>query len=137
MCTTRPAASTAVACGLLPVALVIDDSITWMCPVWQSRSGRPSCGSVWYQTTETLPASPAAIHGQSTRVPGCATVTGADHVLPRSFVESIMIEFAAGVAAPEHPPAFPALRAFVSQTRYTVPALSTAMDDQWPYIDVP
>src|SRR6266545_5310474 len=65
---------------------------TW--PVWQSRSGRPSCFSVWYQTTDTLPASPAAIHGQKTRVPGCAIVTGADHVAPRSVVETSMIEFA-------------------------------------------
>src|ERR671928_228645 len=60
----------------------------------------PSCGSVWYQTTDTFPASPAAIHGQSTRVPGCATVSGADHVFPRSFVEIIMIELGAGVCAP-------------------------------------
>jgi hypothetical protein len=35
-------------------------------------------------TTETLPAAPAAIHGQNTRVPGCARVIGADHVFPRS-----------------------------------------------------
>src|SRR5437660_11669820 len=108
-----------------------------MCPAWQSRSGIPSRVSVWYQTTETLPASPAAIHGHRTRVPGCATVTGADHVFPRSFVEIIMIEFAAGVAAPLQPPLVPAWRSSVSQTRYTVPALSTAMDDRWPYIDVP
>src|SRR5205085_2401659 len=98
--------------------------MTWMCPVWQSRSGMPSCGSVWYQTTETLPASPAAIHGQSTRVPGCATVIGADHVRPRFFVASIMIEFGAGVCAPLQPPLVPAWRSLVSQTTYTVPAIA-------------
>src|SRR4051794_2371429 len=102
-----------------------------MCPVWQSRSGMPSCGSVWYQTTETLPESPAATHGQKTRaLPGCATVTGADHVFPRSFVEIIMIEFAAGVASPLQPPDVPACRSFVSHTTYTAPALSIAIAGQ-------
>src|SRR5436305_11938231 len=108
-----------------------------MCPAWQSRSGIPSRASVWYQTTETLPAPPAAIHGQRTRVPGCATVTGADHVAPMSFVEIIMIEFAAGVAAPLHPPLVPAWRLSVSHTTYTVPLESIAIAGQCPYIDVP
>src|SRR4051794_9981205 len=133
----RPAASTIAFCGLLPLAPVIEASMACTWPVWQSRSGRPSCSSVWYQTTETLPGSPAATHGQNTRVPGWATVAGADHVLPRSFVEIIMIEFAAGVAAPLQPPIVPAWRSSVSHTRYTVPALSTAIDDQCPYIEVP
>src|SRR5919202_660192 len=104
MCTTLPAASTTDFCGDLPAAFEIEASSTWMCPVWQSRSGMPSCGSVWYQTTETLPASPAAIHGHKTRIPGCETVTGADQVWPRFFVEIIMIEFGAGVRAPLQPP---------------------------------
>src|SRR5947208_9684116 len=113
MWTTRPAASTVQVCGFLAVAPTIDDSITCTCPVWQSRSGIPSCGSVWYQTTETLPASPAAIHGQKTRaLPGRATAIGVDHVLPRSFVEVSMIEFGAGVAAPSQPPLVPAWRSF-------------------------
>ena len=116
-CTKRPAASTVAPDGFLLAAFVSEASITWMCPAWQSRSGIPSRVSVWYQTTETLPASPAAIHGHRTRVPGCATVTGADHVFPRSFVEIIMIEFAAGVAAPLQPPLVPAWRSSVSQTR--------------------
>src|SRR5438552_13965041 len=116
MCTARPAASTVDACGLALVAPRIDASIAWMCPVWQSRSGIPSWGSVWYQTTETLPESPAAIQGQNTRVPGCATVTGADQVWPRFFVETIMIEFGAGVGAPLQPPLVPAWRLSVSQT---------------------
>src|SRR5438552_4713675 len=137
MCTTRPAASTVVACGLLLVAAVTDASMTWMWPVWQSRSGRPSCVSLWYQMTDTLPASPAAIHGQKTRVPGCATVTGADHVLPRSVVEIIMIEFAAGVSLPLQPPLVPAWRLSVSHTTYTAPALSIAIAGQCAYIDVP
>src|SRR5690242_5656494 len=117
MCTTRPAASTTDFCDALPAALVIDASITLMWPVWQSRSGCPSCGSVWYQTTETLPASPAAIHGHSTRVPGCVTVIGVDQVLPRSFVYMSMIEFGAGVSAPLQPPLVPACRLSVSQVR--------------------
>src|SRR5438105_15623381 len=103
-----------VFCGDLLVAFESDASMTWMCPVWQSRSGSPSCASVWYQTTETLPASPATSHGQSTRVSGCATVSGADHVLPRSLVESSMIEFAAGVGAPLQPPLVPDWRLSVS-----------------------
>src|ERR687888_1132514 len=101
-------------CTTLPAAFVIDASIAWTCPVWQSRSGMPSCGSVWYQTTETLPEPPAAIHGQKTRVPGCATVTGADQVWPRFFVETIMIELGAGVRAPLQPPLEPACRLSVS-----------------------
>src|SRR5437667_10070542 len=113
---TLPAASTIHFCGFVVVAPVSEASIAWMWPVWQSRSGRLSCGSVWYQTTETLPASPAAIHGQKTRVPGWATVTGADQVLPRSFVEIMLIEFAAGVGAPLQPPLVPAWRSSVSQT---------------------
>src|SRR5437660_4940969 len=114
MWTGRPAASTIDFCGLLPLAPRIVASIAWMCPAWQSRSGSPSCASVWYQTTETLPASPATSHGQSTRVSGCATVSGADHVLPRPLVESSMIEFAAGVGAPLQPPLVPDWRLSVS-----------------------
>src|SRR5258708_24985051 len=95
-----------------------------MCPAGQWRPGRRSCGSVWYQTTETLRLSPAAIHGQSTRVPGFATVTGADHVLPRSFVEIIMIEFAAGVGPPLQPPPVPAPPVVPSPPTDTPPALS-------------
>src|SRR5438067_7511275 len=110
----RPAASTMNFCGALLVALRTDASIAWTWAVWQSTSGRPSCGSVWYQMTETLPASPAAIHGQKTRVPGWATVTGADHVLPRSFVETSITEFGAGVRAPSQPPLVPACRFSVS-----------------------
>ena len=77
-----------------------------------------SWASVWYQTTDTLPASPAAIHGQNTLTPSvCATVTGADQDLPRSVVETSMIELAAGVLAPLQPPVVPAWRSSVSQTR--------------------
>ena len=116
-CTTRPAASTVHCCGFLALAPTIDASIACTCPVWQSRSGIPSCGSVWYQTTETLPASPAAIHGQKTRAfPGRATAAGADQVAPMSFVKTIWIEFGAGVSAPSHPPLVPDCRSFVSQT---------------------
>ena len=113
----RPAASTVVPAGFVPVAPVSEASITWTCPVWQSRSGIPSCGSVWYQTTETLPASPAAIHGQKTRAfDGCATANGFVQVFPRSFVEIIRIWFGAGVSAPSQPPLVPAWRVLVSQT---------------------
>src|ERR671931_700237 len=108
-----------------------------MCAAWQSRSAS-SPGSVWYQTTETLPASPAATHGQRTRAAaGCATTTGDDHVLPRSFVETSMIEFGAGVGSPLQPPLVPACRSFVSHTRYTVPPASIAIAGQCAYIDVP
>src|SRR6266581_3276421 len=97
----RPAASVIHFCGDLPVAPMRDASIACTCPGWQSRSGRPSCGSVWYQTTETLPASPAVIHGQKTRaLPGCARAIGVDHVFPRSLVDVSMIEFGAGVGVP-------------------------------------
>ena len=52
---------------------------------WQSRSAswpRP----VWYQTTETRPAEPAAIHGQyPIALSGYETAIGDDHVLPKSF----------------------------------------------------
>src|SRR2546423_8534643 len=138
MCTTRPAASTTDFCGDLAVAFVIDASITWRCPVWQSRSGMPSCGSVWYQTTEILPPSPAAIHGQSTRaLPGWATVIGADHVFPRSRVYATMIEFAAGVGPPLQPPLVPACRSAVSQVTYTVPSASIASAGQCAERDVP
>src|SRR3954454_22971970 len=34
--------------------------------------------SYWYQTTDTLPGLPAAIHGQSTVVPGWGTAIGFD-----------------------------------------------------------
>src|SRR5207248_1771699 len=98
----------------------------------------PSCASVWYQTTETFPASPAATHGQKTRaLPGWATATGDDHVAPRFLVETSMIEFGAGVAAPLQPPAVPACRLSVSQTTYTVPAESIAIAGQCAYIEVP
>src|SRR5919199_1220521 len=135
MWTTLPAASTTDFCDALPAAFVIDASITWTWPVWQSRSGIPSCGSVWYQTTDTLPESPAAIHGQNTRVPGCATVTGADQVWPRLFVETIMIEFGPGARAPLGPPLVPAWGSSVSQTTETVPAASIAIAGQCAYID--
>ena len=48
-----------------------------------------------------------------------------------------MIEFGAGVCAPSQPPLVPAWRSFVSQTTYTVPALSIAIAGQCAYIDVP
>src|SRR4051812_49489985 len=116
----RPPASVIHFCGDLPVAPMSDASMACTCAGWQSRSGRPSPGSVWYQITETLPALPAAIHGQKTRaLPGCATAIGVDQVLPRSFVEVSMIEFAAGVGAPLQPPVVPGWRLSVSQTRYT------------------
>ena len=57
-----------------------------MSEAWQSLSASWP-GPSWYQTTETLPASPAATHGQNTRVlPGAVTVIGFDHVFPRSRV---------------------------------------------------
>src|SRR2546423_22993 len=108
MWTGRPSASTTDFCGVLLAALVSDASITWMWPGWQSRSGSPSCGSVWYQTIETLPASPAAIHGQNTRVPGCATAAGADPLFPRALVAADLIEVAPRGRPPGPPPRDPA-----------------------------
>src|SRR3954447_9931304 len=46
---------------------------------------RSSSFCVWYQTTLTLPGSPAATHGQNVRCPaGAATVIGAFQCAPRS-----------------------------------------------------
>src|SRR2546426_12471661 len=93
-----------------------------------------SRASVWYQMTETVPASPAAIHGQNTLVPGWEMVIGADHVFPRSLVEIIMIEFGAGVLMFEptvprvlgQPPLVFGWRLSGSQTTSTVPAEAVA-----------
>ena len=107
---TRPAASTTPTERPELVAFRRVASIAWMCAGWQSRSAS-SPGSVWYQTIETLPASPAITHGHTTRVFVALTiVAGADHVLPQSFENDICTEFGAGVCAPLHPPVVPACR---------------------------
>src|SRR5581483_6732165 len=86
--------------------------------------------------TPTRPAVPAVIHGHRTRWPAtCATVIGLDQVFPKSLEAAIMIELAAGVSAcmpglPQ-PPLVPFWRSLVSQTRYTLPALSSAIVGQW------
>src|SRR6266852_992889 len=80
MCTTRPTASVVAMDRLVLDAFRIVASSTWMWPVWQSRSGRLSCASVWYQTTETLPASPAVTQGQRTRA---ARPRDCDRLRPR------------------------------------------------------
>src|SRR4051794_6065714 len=78
----RPTGSTVSIDGVPEAASLIDAARIETLDCWQSRS---TSLSVWYQTTLTRPASPAAIHGQNARAPtGAATVIGGDHVLPRS-----------------------------------------------------
>src|SRR6266699_985209 len=102
-----PAASTVCCVRLLDVAFRIDASITWMCAAWQSRSAT-SPGSVWYQTTETLPASPAVTHGQKTRAfAGAAIVIGADHVRPKLDDDAIITLLGAALGPPLQPPVVP------------------------------
>ena len=86
LCTGRPTTFTGELCGAPDSASVIDDSYTETSDAWQSVSASWP-GPVWYQITETLPLSPAAIHGQNTRAFfGDATVIGFDQVAPRSLV---------------------------------------------------
>ena len=73
---------------------------------------------LWYQTTETLPGSPAIAHGHSTRaLGGAAIAVGCDHVWPQSFETVIMIWLASGVGPLPQPPVPFALRGSVSQVR--------------------
>ena len=78
----RPTASAVKICGEFvsaprTVALMMRRSA-----FWHARSARLL---VSYQTTLTLPASPAATHGQKVRWPGgAAIVTGAFQCSPRS-----------------------------------------------------
>src|SRR4051794_39236023 len=68
----------------------------------ESSQSRSTTLFDWYQTTETLPASPAAIHGQKTRPEFvCATVIGVDHVLPKSREIDSLTLFASGFFWPQ------------------------------------
>src|SRR3954467_6745985 len=106
----RPTASTRCTVREELVAFWIVASMTRMCACWQSRSATsPLC--VWYQTTETLPASPAAIHGQKTRAfAGAATSIGPPQDLPRLDVHIIRMRFGAADGPPLQPPVVLALR---------------------------
>src|SRR5256885_4898578 len=118
----RPTTSVVCAFGAVDDAPVIVDSMTLSFAFWQARS---TTLSVWYQTTLTLPASPATAHGQNARaLAGEATARGADHVWPKSFEYDIRTLLAAGVSAPSQPPLVPAWRGSVSHTRKSSPALS-------------
>src|SRR3954447_1893362 len=78
----RPTASAVVSDGDPVSAPVTVADRTEMSASWQARS---TTLSVWYQTTLTLPLSPAVIHGQKTRLPaGAAIVCGVDQVAPKS-----------------------------------------------------
>src|SRR3954451_19552467 len=102
---------------------------------WQSGS---TTLSVWYQTIDSLPASPATAHGHSTRaLGGLATATGADHVCPKSFDTAIMMWFGAGLGVVTaglsvQPPLVFVTRSFVSQIRYRLSALSKVTIGKWP-----
>src|SRR5436305_11957512 len=94
-----------------------------------SQSGSISL-SVWYQTIESLPASPATAQGHSTRAcGGLAMSTGADQVFPKSVEYAIFTWLGSGSGAllcPGwywHGPVVPAFRSSVSQIRYSVSAL--------------
>src|SRR4051795_8250885 len=72
-------------------------------PIVMSESSQSRSATLfdWYQTTETLPASPAATHGQKTRPESlCATVTGADQVVPKSFDTAIRTLLGVGWSPP-------------------------------------
>src|SRR4051794_2536146 len=94
---------------------------------WQSGS---TTLLVWYQTIDSLPASPATAHGHSTRAfGGLAMATGADQVCPKSFDTAIMMWFGAGsgtgfTGLSVQPPLVFLTRSFVSQIRYRLSALS-------------
>ena len=97
LCIGRRAASTTVSLGWEVVAPLIVAAITETFPVPQSGS---VTRSYWYQTTPTLPVSPAVTHGHSRRCPvRRATTFGALHVLPPSLDTDISTEFASGVCA--------------------------------------
>src|SRR5438874_4457141 len=101
----RPTTSAVCPLGELDDAPVIVSSITRSFAFSHARS---TTLSVWYQTTLTLPASPATAHGQNARaLAGAATVLGADQVWPKSFEYEIAILFASGVSAPSQPPDVP------------------------------
>src|SRR5438128_5308406 len=95
-----------------------------------SQSGSISL-SVWYQTIESFPASPATAHGHSTRAfGGLAMSTGADQVFPKSVEYAILTWLGSGRGAfgPGdwywHGPVVPARRSSVSQIRYRLSELS-------------
>src|SRR3954452_13978054 len=100
-----------------------------MFAVWQSRSASLSD---WYQTTETLPGSPATIQGQNTRPRGVwATTTGRDHVRPKSCETIILIELGAGPEPPSQPFLVPRRFGLSSQTMYASSLRSIASAGQW------
>src|SRR3954447_7850663 len=129
----RPTISAVCALGEVVDAPVIVDSITRSSAGWHSRAASLF---VWYQTTLTLPASPATAHGQKARaLAGDATARGADQVWPKSLEYDITTWLGAGVSAPSHPPVVPAWRGSVSQIRYSAPAPSWTSIGQCAYVE--
>src|SRR3954452_23715128 len=130
----RPAASAFA--DVLGVALAAPVSVTvWIRSFagWQARS---TTLSVSYQTTLSLPASPATAHGHSARTfDGDAIACGADQVAPKSFEKDIRTWLGAGVGLPSQPPAVPACEGLVSQIRYSVPAASWVSVGQCAYVE--
>src|SRR5258705_7985082 len=94
----RPAASTIVGCEAGFVASNSCASISEYFGWGLSASAQSGSviRSVWYQTTESLPASTASIHGHSTRAFAGAAIVRAVHVTPWSFEIASLIVFASG-----------------------------------------
>src|SRR3954470_14483532 len=91
----RPTGSTIEIDGDPVSAPEIDAARIEMFDDSQSRS---TSLSDWYQTIETLPASPAATHGQKARAPdGAAMVIGGAQVLPMSLEYEYSIWLGCGV----------------------------------------
>ena len=78
------------------------------------REGRPSDQAILTCRLIDRPLRPSFADGYRNETQVVGTVMGADHVFPRSFVETSMIEFAAGVSTPSQPPLVPAWRSSVS-----------------------
>src|SRR5215212_7821588 len=74
----RPTGSTV---SILRPLLSALRTVAWKIEIFDGSHATSTSLSVWYQTIESLPASPAATHGQNTRWPcGAAIVIASDHV---------------------------------------------------------
>src|SRR5207302_2304093 len=99
--------------------------------------------SIWYQTTDTLPAEPATLQGQSTRALPCeARLTGALNVhapRPTWVPATNIIRLGSGVGPPPvlgtswlQPPVPLGSRSFVSQAKKMFSALSIEISSGAP-----